>query len=1079
MNSQTNPRPSVDGAKTSQLDVALQEAYGSWGSFGRFLKLINSEKSPISPDCEKGSGPRTSSYKGEKHALFPSLLVMPILHRVSRSARARARGRGRMEAWEWVKVLWALFTFFEGGSPFEEADQKNLIQKARSVAWTPMHSEYAGLLHKQIHRYVRLRDQDDSLSRGILKLSDLIKLVKSSSYQGLSVEAKLKQGAKPVKPDRMSLPSQAGIVDPRQFLKGSHLKQFEDMIEHIPLKEPAETPVKGCFKVDCDDMNAVYHKLLSSGVAVLLPAELAVKDEWGNIITGGLFAVDHKEHSDRIILDRRPFNQLERRLVWAKLPHGCLLTQLIVPPGYSIRGSGDDLSNYFYLLKHNQDWLPRNAIGSVFDGEGFEAYGGEKGKQYLLSFCVVAMGDLNAVDIAQQVHVEILKDCNCMREGEVLAYKQALPASHCYEGLYIDDHIAIQILPKKANRKNGRNEKFRDEIIMEDSRAQYAHHNIPTSDKKSFAKAGNFVAWGTEVDSESGRVGTPIRKLRQLGRVLCEIVSLKKVSKKMLQQATGLLIHPLMHRRCLMCLLQETFVWIENMDEHGSQALPPAVREELLWCALCLPVAEANARWPIADRIGCSDASLDGGGRGATLTTPDIAQALYRFSEHRGEHVRLDWINGSIAPSSHMQSAPSELEDIMNDHRWISTESCTFAHKQHINILEARMIYRELVDVTHSCTKPLRCVLLVDSRAAAGAWAKGRSSSKHLNRVLRRSLGWSIAGCKSLHVVWVKSAANPADHPSSGKPIPEPPEVACEATQHVLGDDLEYIRAVRTNVDIWHKVKRGDFIDSHGPVQKLISRDRTQPDAKPCVQQHPAEKVWSFREIFAGSGHLTTAFKTNSNFNVQEPFEIMKRGKLDPANDILNDKVFERLCRDAKKGKQIWHFGFPCGSFSQLQHLNKGTRSKSEPEGNNKLEREVKGNEILKRTLHLCTLLAEHGSFFTLENPSSSYAWDTIWYKRLKDRLTLTEVNLGQCSYNLRIPDDQGNLGLSKKGTLFAGNLPGLQRRGKTCNGEHAHVAVIGCVKLGAKWHKRSTLAGAYPKALCKQYVQICKLLFQ
>ena len=189
--------------------------------------------------------------------------------------------------------------------------------------------------------------------------------------------------------------------------------------------------------------------------------------------------------------------------------------------------------------------------------------------------------------------------------------------------------------------------------------------------------------------------------------------------------------------------------------------------------------------------------------------------------------------------------------------------------------------------------------------------------------------------------------------------------------------------------------------------------------------------------------------------------------------------MFERLCIDAKKGKQIWHFGFPCGSFSQLQDLNKGTRSKSEPEGNNKLEREVKGNEILKRTLHLCILLAEHGSFFTLENPSSSYAWDTKWYKALKNRFPLNEVKLDQCSYNLRIPDDQGKLGLSKKGSLLAGNLPGLQRLGKTCNGEHVHVAVIGCVKLGAKWYKRSTLAGTYPKALCKQYVKICKLLFQ
>ena len=31
--------------------------------------------------------------------------------------------------------------------------------------------------------------------------------------------------------------------------------------------------------------------------------------------------------------------------------------------GESVRGSGDDLSNYFYLIEHHADWLPRNVVG--------------------------------------------------------------------------------------------------------------------------------------------------------------------------------------------------------------------------------------------------------------------------------------------------------------------------------------------------------------------------------------------------------------------------------------------------------------------------------------------------------------------------------------------------------------------------------------------------------------------------------------------------------------------------------------------------------------------------------------------
>ena len=71
------------------------------------------------------------------------------------------------------------------------------------------------------------------------------------------------------------------------------------------------------------------------------------------------------------------------------------------------------------------------------------------------------MGDLNAVDIAQQVHLEILQDGQCMQPGEALMFKEPLPASHTLEGFYIDDHIIIQILPKKKYR--GRQDRFRDE----------------------------------------------------------------------------------------------------------------------------------------------------------------------------------------------------------------------------------------------------------------------------------------------------------------------------------------------------------------------------------------------------------------------------------------------------------------------------------------------------------------------------------------------------------------------------------------------------------------------------------------
>ena len=428
----------------------------------------------------------------------------------------------------------------------------------------------------------------------------------------------------------------------------------------------------------------------------------------------------------------------------------------LVPKGFSIRGSGDDLSNYFYLLKHQDEWLPRNAVGKAFDGKGYEAYGGEKGKRYLLAFKVIAMGDLNAVDIAQQVHVEILKGCACVSPSECIEFREPLPASHTMEGLYIDDHIVTQILPAKKLRPKSK--QFRDEELIANSRSQYARQGIPTSKNKSFDKCDKFVAWGTEVDNKTGRVGAPLQKLRHLSLLISRVLGLTVVSKKLLQGITGLLVHPFTHRRSMMCLLQETFIWVEKLNDGDNKRLPVEVKEELMACALLLPLCHSNIRWTVSCRVGASDASLTHGGRAASLVSPTVANTLYRFAEHKGEHVRLDWEHGAVCPPSEMRQAPSELEQLIRDLPWNQTETCSFAHKQHINVLEARMIHHELKDVvTSSTTSPLRCVLLVDSRAAAGAWSKGRSSAKSLNRILRRALGWSLAGRKTLHMVWVKS----------------------------------------------------------------------------------------------------------------------------------------------------------------------------------------------------------------------------------------------------------------------------------------------------------------------------------
>ena len=1050
------------------------------GSFGRFLKLVH-EKLYL-----EGSRPRTSLNTDRRDCkIFPSLLVVPKPAEATRSSRRNRRGRGHDCTWGDVRVLWCMFTFLEGGSPHKHEDQVRLANRAAATVWSPQHASYAGCLHDEIHKFNRLR-LDQPLGRGLGHLEQLITSIQNSSYNpgSYNVEA-LQSSAMEVKPERMSLPSVAGIIDPADHLKGEHRKQFQEMAD----------PIKPCLKISPENVVPIYRKLLDSGVGVLIPESLALRDEHGSIISAGLFAVPHKETSDSVICDRRPQNQIERRLVWAKLPHGCMLTQIILHPDCSIRGSGDDLQNYFYFLRHQEAWLHRrNCIGNPVSGAAFTEYGCKPSLKYLLCFKVIPMGDANAVDIAQQTHLEILREAGTMRENETIRYRSPLPPTDFLEGLYIDDHIAIQITQKRKFKKGKKGHKYRDEVVMHDSREHYKRLGIPTSEKKAFTKQPCFQ------DSNSGRAGTPLYKLKQLKGLLEQVCNLPTGTKKMMQKCLGLVVHPCMHKRIIMCLLQKVYIWVEKMREKRTCKMPIKVYEELLCLALTLPLCFANIRRPVSCRVSATDASLDGGGRACTITTPGIAQTLYRYAVHKGEAVRLDWEHGALAPPSEMSPAPPQLEALMNAHVWNTTHKCKFGHRQHINILELKMVKAELVERVQETCDPGRHVVLVDSRVVAGAYGRGRSSSKQLNRILRQMLGWSLVGMKDIVLIWVQSCMNPADHPSRGVPIPLPREND-PILGKIFGENIPDIQSRRSTRKINKLQKEGlksekDSDTSHDNKDKIQSQHinhspkivietharghgpESQEKSFGTSHSHPAQGLWKFREIFAGCGALTSVFLKRGKFLVGKAVEIVQHGRIDPNDDILVDETFNRLCKEAKQPRQFWHFGLPCGSFSIMQQMNKGTRTAICPEGDGTLEREIRGNKIAERTIILCIILHEHNNFFTIENPRTSHVWNLKILKDLVSKTKCQRVDFDQCEYGLKIPDDEGVLGLARKSTSIVGTLPTLPHLRRKCCGSHGHVQVIGGVKTKAGWKRRSTLAGAYPFQLCSAYHKCCEKLF-
>ena len=100
------------------------------------------------------------------------------------------------------------------------------------------------------------------------------------------------------------------------------------------------------------------------------------------------------------------------------------------------------------------------------------------------------------------------------------------------------------------------------------------------------------------------------------------------------------------------------------------------------------------------------------------------------------------------------------------------------ASPNHINIEEGIALIRYLKWVLRSSSRfNHRVVLLVDSKVVLGAVAKGRSSSKPLNALVRRAAALCFAGGLTLHCVFISTKHNPADWPSRGGSASWPAEL--------------------------------------------------------------------------------------------------------------------------------------------------------------------------------------------------------------------------------------------------------------------------------------------------------------
>ena len=168
-----------------------------------------------------------------------------------------------------------------------------------------------------------------------------------------------------------------------------------------------------------------------------------------------------------------------------------------------VRGSGRDLSNYYFYIAHHPSQWPLHAFGrraskalvrKFQKSHGHRISEGSSGS-FRVCLKVAGMGDLNTVDLGTAVHENLLIKHKVLDRDAQLHYGEIMPIKNPKIGVYIDDLLILFVIARK--RKLARDI---DTELAEKASAAYRIENVPEAVTKAFTQQTKFTSWGAEVE---------------------------------------------------------------------------------------------------------------------------------------------------------------------------------------------------------------------------------------------------------------------------------------------------------------------------------------------------------------------------------------------------------------------------------------------------------------------------------------------------------------------------------------------------------------------------------------------------
>ena len=451
---------------------------------------------------------------------------------------------------------------------------------------------------------------------------------------------------------RRSLPDEVGRLELRDFCTQGTLHYLDHFEDH--LIDTTNLPCPRAPRVMVgDDWPAICEGLINKNICEVMPIDQLYHIDQVPLLNG-MFGVGKGEfegniETQRLIMNLVPLNRLCEPLVGdvVTLPNISSFGSFLLDDGEVALISSEDVRCFFYLFRVPSAWkrflgFNRRVPPTLVPEEW-------RDRPCVLTACVLPMGFINSVSIAQHVHRNIViwsqqGSSSWGGSSEMRKDRVSSVAKHQYR-VYLDNFDLVERYdPATAEVLVGKVAQ-----AVQDLREQYAAQGIPRHPKKAVVRAPVAEIQGAIIDGAAGFAQPKAGKVTLYCRLALMLVKQGSCTLKELQVVCGGFVYFTMFRRPLLCILNEVWRFMEKL-----KSLPPVVRlpvpvgvqRELLTFILLTPLAQIDFRCPFMEHVTSSDASTSGGGMCVSegLTGYGVA-ALHTESRgdlpHEGETLQV------------------------------------------------------------------------------------------------------------------------------------------------------------------------------------------------------------------------------------------------------------------------------------------------------------------------------------------------------------------------------------------------------------------------------------------------------